>query len=228
MRKKQNYILKGIFNNMKKSIVIILAIYFVCLMGCSSGVETVTIKTSMGDMVVELYNSTPEHKENFLKLVEENFYDSLLFHRVMQGFMIQGGDPNSKNAPPNVRLGAGGPGYTIPAEIGAPHFKGTLAAARTPDVSNPERRSSGSQFYIVQGINVTDQVLSSAETQFGIKYNESQKKKYKEIGGYPMLDGQYTVFGEVIKGMDVIDKIAAVKTVPGDRPVEDVWMIIEK
>lgn len=213
---------------MKKSIWFLSMIFLACLIGCSSGSETVTIKTPMGDMVVELYESTPQHKENFLKLVEENYYDSLLFHRVMQGFMIQGGDPNSKNAPSNVQLGTGGPGYTIPAEIGAPHFKGALASARTPDTGNPQRSSSGSQFYIVQGVPVTDELLDTAESQFGIKYNATQREKYKKVGGYPMLDGQYTVFGEVISGMDVIDKIAAVQVKPGNRPVEDVWMIIRK
>lgn len=213
---------------MQKSIWLAMLFFVVCFIGCSTGPETATIKTPMGDMVVELYESTPLHKENFLKLVDENFYDSLLFHRVMQGFMIQGGDPNSRNAPPNVQLGVGGPGYTIPAEIGAPHFKGALASARTPDAGNPERSSSGSQFYIVQGVEVTDQLLDMAERQFGIKYNEAQREKYKKLGGYPMLDGQYTVFGEVISGMEVIDKIAAVQVKPGNRPVEDVWMIIER
>jgi peptidyl-prolyl cis-trans isomerase B (cyclophilin B) len=182
----------------------------------------------MGDIVIELYDSTPEHKKNFLKLVDENFYDSLLFHRVMSGFMVQGGDPNSRNAGPNDRLGAGGPGYTIPAEIGAPHFKGTLAAARQGDAVNPRRESSGSQFYLVQGNPVSDQMLDNIERQYGLKYNQTQRQKYLEVGGTPQLDGQYTVFGEVVKGLDVIDKIAAVRTNQADRPLEDVWMLITR
>lgn len=213
---------------MKNKLWIIYAFLVLLLASCNQGNERVTIETPMGEMVVELYNSTPKHKENFLNLVEENFYDSLLFHRVIQGFMIQGGDPNSKNAPATVNLGAGGPGYTIEEEIGAPHFRGTLAAARQSDAVNPQRNSSGSQFYIVQGTAVTDQQLNMAEQRFGIKYNDSQREKYKKIGGTPMLDGQYTVFGEVVSGMDVIDKIAAVQTRSGDRPVEDVWMKIKK
>lgn len=155
----------------------------------------VLLKTTMGDMKIKLYNETPLHRDNFIKLVNEKFYDGLLFHRVIKNFMIQGGDPESKNAPAGKRLGSGGPGYTIPAEI-LPQFKhkkGALAAARLGDQMNPKRESSGSQFYIVQNA--------------------------------PHLDGQYTVFGEVIEGLEIIDKIANVKTAPGDRPVEDVKII---
>lgn len=213
------------FNNY---FLLLLVVVTLAANGCKSGPERVRIETSMGDMVVELYESTPQHKENFLKLVEESFYDSLLFHRVIRGFMVQGGDPKSRNASPTAQLGAGGPGYTIPAEIGAPHFKGTLAAARQGDMVNPNRESSGSQFYIVHGSPVSDQMLDNIEKQFGYKYNEAQRQKYQELGGTPQLDGQYTVFGEVVEGMDVIDKIANVRTRQGDRPVEDVWMKINK
>jgi peptidyl-prolyl cis-trans isomerase B (cyclophilin B) len=213
---------------MNKYLWILVVLVFISIIGCKSGPELVNIKTPMGDIVIELYDSTPEHKKNFLKLVDENFYDSLLFHRVMSGFMVQGGDPNSRNAGPNERLGAGGPGYTIPAEIGAPHFKGTLAAARQGDAVNPRRESSGSQFYLVQGNPVSDQMLDNIERQYGLKYNQTQRQKYLEVGGTPQLDGQYTVFGEVVKGLDVIDKIAAVRTNQADRPLEDVWMLITR
>ena len=158
----------------------------------------VLLKTTMGDMKIKLYNETPLHRDNFIKLVNEKFYDGLLFHRVIKNFMIQGGDPESKDAPAGKRLGSCGPGYTIPAEI-LPQFKhkkGAVAAARLGDQMNPKRASSGSQFYIVHNAN-----------------------------GTPHLDGQYTVFGEVIEGLDIIDKIANVKTAPGDRPVEDVKII---
>ena len=138
--------------------------------------------------------------------------------------MIQGGDPESRGADANKRLGGGGPGYTIPAEIGAPHFKGTLAAARTGDAMNPERASSGSQFYIVQGRKIGETQLQNFASRGGYSYNPAQIEKYMELGGTPGLDNQYTVFGEVIEGMEVIDKIAAVQTKPGDRPLEDVKM----
>ncbi len=184
------------------------------------------IETAYGDMTVELYNSTPIHRDNFVKLVNEGFYKDLLFHRVINGFMIQGGDPQSKNAAPGQRLGSGGPGYTIPAEIGAPHYKGTLAAARTGGPSNPEKRSSGSQFYIVHGTAQTAAALNRMAQQKGIAYNEAQIAKYTEVGGTPALDNDYTVYGEVIKGLEVIDKIAAVQKDGSDRPLEDVKMNI--
>ena len=183
------------------------------------------ISTDMGDMKFELYNSTPKHKANFIKLAKEGFYDGLLFHRVIKDFMIQGGDPQSKDAAPEARLGGGGPGYLIDAEIGAPHFKGTLAAARTGGAGNPEKKSSGSQFYIVEGTTVTDALLDKIEVQKGIKYNAAQREKYKKLGGTPFLDNDYTVFGEIVDGMDVISKIGAVKT-QMDRPLKDVKMKI--
>ena len=204
----------------------LLVASIICIPGCSDSPTYVIIETEFGDMKIELYDSTPKHKENFIKLAKESFYDDLLFHRVISGFMVQGGDPNSRGAAPEVRLGSGGPGYQIDAEIGAPHFKGTLAAARTGDGANPERKSSGSQFYIVHGRAVSDQELNAKEASEGFKYNESQRAKYKEVGGAPMLDLAYTVFGEVVEGLEVVDKIAAVKTQPGDRPVKDVLMKI--
>jgi peptidyl-prolyl cis-trans isomerase B (cyclophilin B) len=186
----------------------------------------VEIETEMGTMKVMLYDETPLHRDNFIKLVEEGFYDGLLFHRVIKDFMIQGGDPNSRDAPQGQGLGSGGPGYKIDAEIGAPHIKGTLAAARTGGASNPQKQSSGSQFYIVQGRKFTDPGLNALENQKGIKYNEAQRALYKERGGAAELDMEYTVFGEVVEGMDVIDKIAVVETDRGNRPVKDVTMKI--
>ncbi len=182
------------------------------------------IETDMGTMKVKLYNSTPQHRDNFIKLASEGFYDDLLFHRVIKGFMVQGGDPESKGAPLNKSLGAGGPGYTIPAEISAMHIKGALSAARQGDAVNPEKRSSGSQFYVVQGKPQSSAQLDNFERQKKIKYPPAIRKLYEELGGTPFLDQDYTVFGEVVEGMDVIDKIANVKTQPGDRPVEDVKM----
>ncbi len=182
------------------------------------------IETDYGNIKVKLYNDTPLHRDNFIKLAEEGFYDGLLFHRVMGGFMIQGGDPDSKTAQPGQRLGAGGLGYLVDAEIGHIHTKGALAAARTGGPQNPEKKSSSCQYYIVQGKPVTAAQLDMMEQQKGIKYNEAQRKKYLEEGGAPFLDMDYTVYGEVVEGLDVVDKIAAVKTAPGDRPIEDVRM----
>lgn len=190
--------------------------------------NVVIIETNMGTMKVRLFDSTPGHKKNFLKLVDEGFYNGLLFHRVINGFMIQGGDPESKGAAQDKPLGMGGPGYTIPAEIGAPHFKGILAAARQGDQVNPERASSGSQFYIVQGKPLTDEELDAFERSKKIKYTDAQRKKYKELGGTPMLDMEYTAFGEVIEGLDVLDKIAGTPTDPRDRPQTDVIMQVKR
>lgn len=185
--------------------------------------HVVLISTSLGDMKVKLYDSTPKHRDNFLKLAQENFYDSLLFHRVIPNFMIQGGDPLSKNAAPGVPLGSGDNGYTIPAEFvdSLFHKKGAICAART---ENPEKASSGCQFYIVQGQVLTNEQVSMMEQQRGIILSEKQKQLYTTVGGSPWLDKGYTVFGEVIEGLDVIDKIAAVKTAPGDRPLQDVYI----
>ncbi len=189
----------------------------------------VELETKYGTMVIELSNATPLHRDNFLKLVEEGYYNDLLFHRVINGFMIQGGDPNSRGAAPNIPLGTGGPSYRIPAEFvdDLVHVKGALAAARMGDNVNPKKESSGSQFYIVQGRTVTAQQLESFENQKNFHYSPEQKKLYLEVGGTPFLDRDYTVFGRVIKGLDVIDKIAAVQTQRGDRPVEDVKMKIK-
>lgn len=241
----------------------------------------VEIKTSLGDIVVSLYNETPKHRDNFIKLVKEGYYDGVLFHRVIKNFMVQTGDGNSKTAKQDDVLGAGDPGYTIDAEIVYPKFfhkRGALAAARTGDEVNPERRSSGSQFYIVTGEKYTTSQLASMEKNLvnmkknsifsklvnerrqeiikmqqqgdslGLKELEhelvalteaeyskdpavltpEQREAYTTVGGTPHLDGSYTVFGEVVKGMDVVDKIQNVKTGRNDRPVEDVRIISMK
>ena len=237
----------------------------------------VTIKTSLGDITVMLYDETPRHRDNFIKLAKEGFYDGTLFHRVIKNFMIQGGDPQSIDAPAGMPLGTGGPGYNIPAEI-LPQFihkRGALAAARQGDEVNPERESSGSQFYIVWGqkynegqmkqlakqlqmqaeqqtfnrlaaehrkeimdlrrnrdqaglMDLQNDLIAQtkammAEQSFGL--TPTQIEAYTTIGGTPHLDGQYTVFGEVTEGLDIVGKIQEVKTLRGDRPKEDVKII---
>lgn len=192
----------------------------------------VLVQTSMGNMVLRLNDSTPGHRDNFIRLVRKHFYDSVLFHRVIKGFMIQAGDPDSKRADSGKALGSGGPKYTIPAEIRKDlfHRKGMLAAARTGDNVNPERKSSGSQFYIVQGRVFTDQSLDSVETYRlkGRKIPAEHREVYKTLGGAPHLDQNYTIFGELVKGMEVLDAIAATPTSKGvdrDRPLTNVRII---
>jgi cyclophilin family peptidyl-prolyl cis-trans isomerase len=186
----------------------------------------VEVNTPYGKMIIQLSDETPLHRDNFMKLVEEHFYDSLLFHRVIRGFMIQGGDPGSKGASPQARLGSGGPGYQVDAEFrtSLAHTKGALCAARMGDGANPQKKSSGSQFYIVQGNKATDAILDGIEARKGFRYTAEQREQYKKVGGTPQLDQDYTVFGMVIEGVDVIDQIANAKTLPGDRPEQDVWM----
>lgn len=186
----------------------------------------VEIQTSVGKIVVQLFDETPLHRDNFIRLVETEFYDSLLFHRVIRGFMIQGGDPNSKGASKETRLGSGGPGYQVDAEFRADkvHVKGALCAARMSDGVNPLKKSSGSQFYIVQGNKASDSILDGIEARKGFRYTTTQREAYKYIGGTPQLDQDYTVFGIVVEGLDVVDAIAGVKTGTGDRPEVDVWM----
>jgi len=184
----------------------------------------ISMETNYGAMTIRLYDGTPKHRDNFIKLAEQGYFDGLLFHRVIDGFMIQGGDPNSKNAKPGARLGSGGPGYTVPAEFTEEyaHVKGALAAARTGGPSNPKKASSGSQFYIVHGQKATEDVIESMETRKGIKYTEEAKAAYINNGGTPFLDQDYTVFGIVEKGLDIVDKIAGVETDGSDRPKKDV------
>jgi len=194
---------------------------------CEKGPRTVLIETEYGNMKAILYDETPQHRDNFIKLASEGFYDDLLFHRIIPGFMIQGGDPDSKGAAPAARLGGGGPGHTIPAEFvdSKVHIRGALAAARTGQ-NNPEKRSSGSQFYIVQGQKFQDQQMQFFQQSKNL--SPEQVQAYKEKGGRPDLDREYTVFGELIEGFDVLDKIAVVQTNPQtNRPVQDVKMKVQ-
>lgn len=237
---------------------------------------TVLITTTMGDIKVRLYDETPKHRDNFMKLVSENYYDSILFHRVIKNFMVQTGDPTSKTAGPDTPLGSGDPSYTIEAEIDYPKFfhkYGALAAARTSDQINPERRSSGSQFYIVTGNKytvgqlaqmeqrMTQQAMQDYFQKLTAEYQDTIKSFYKSgdkeglealrqeliakteanvkpvkmteeavaayttVGGTPHLDGTYTVFGEVLEGMDVVEKIQNSVTGKNDRPVEDIRIL---
>lgn len=184
----------------------------------------IELQTSMGNIKIKLYKDTPLHRDNFVKLVSKGFYNGVLFHRVIKDFMIQGGDPESINAPADKHLGGGGPDYKIPAEILPNHLhkKGALAAART---ENPQKESSGSQFYIVQGQIWDDARLNAVQERSGIRYSQEEKDMYKTIGGTAQLDGSYTVFGEVVEGLDIVDAIAAVDTNASDRPVTDVKII---
>ncbi len=211
---------------MKKITILAVLVVILFASGCDVGKRRAVIQTNFGDITIELSDSTPIHRDNFIKLVNDGFYDGLLFHRVIKDFMIQGGDPESKNAPADKRLGMSGPGYTIQPEItGMLHYRGALASARKGPKGNPD---SGSQFYLVQGKrNLTEQDLEKAENYNKLSYTEEQKAKYLKEGGYPFLDNNYTVFGYVIDGMDVIDKIAAVKKTVGDRPEENITMKIK-
>lgn len=185
----------------------------------------VTISTQFGDMKILLYEKTPKHRQNFLKLAKEGFYNNLLFHRVIKNFMIQGGDPDSKNAPAGAQLGAGrsAPKYRVDAEF-LPEFfhkKGVIAAARD---DNEQKASSSTQFYIVQGKKLNDIEIESSKKRSGAVYTDEQVKIYKEIGGTPFLDQNYTVYGEVVQGIETIDKIAQVAKDGNDRPEKDVQM----
>lgn len=215
---------------MKKILFLIAVSIFIIpnLMAQENNSVKVKISTSVGDIKIMLYDKTPQHKANFIKLIKENFYDGLLFHRVIPGFMIQGGDPDSKNAKPKAHLGNGGPDYTIPYEYDPEYFhkRGALAAARMPDEVNPEKASSGSQFYIAQGKVYGDAELDQIEIRMGVTFIPEQREVYKSVGGIPFLDRNYTVFGEVYEGMDVIDEIAVMDRDELDRPKEDVKMTI--
>ena len=197
--------------------------------------QKMKIETTEGDITLKLYDETPLHRDNFIKLVKSKFYDGVLFHRAIDEFMIQGGDPNSKNAKPDTMLGDGDVGHTIPAEFRTPqryHKRGVLAAAREGDDTNPEKASSGCQFYIVVGKQFTDDELDMMEeskiekhghaNDSTYKYSDQARADYTTIGGTPHLDGNYTVFGEVLTGMEVVDKIAKARTNRSDRPREDI------
>lgn len=263
-----------------KSILIIAVSVITMAASCSSDKDyLVTIKTPYGDMKAILYDETPLHKENFISLVKDGFYDSLLFHRVIKDFMIQGGDPNSKNAPAGTPLGSGGPGYQVPAEFQKHliHEKGALSAARQGDKMNPKKESSGSQFYIVHGkvwdegeltvdmnmcgmaaremmanpaydsikqillnvydnegpdgygkklIEIKDYIAKEMNVKVDKDFPAERLPIYTSIGGAPHLDDEYTVFGKVIEGLDVIDKIAAQPVGRGDRPASNITMVV--
>jgi len=202
--------------------------YFIFIMtSCQLNAQTTyTIETNLGKIQIKLYDETPLHKENFEKLVATQLYDSVLFHRIIKGFMIQTGNPATKPGfdPKTSEID---PEYTIPAEFVPEYFhkKGALAAARTGDAVNPEKRSSSSQFYIVQGRTFINDELDQIEDQMGIKFSPLQRGIYTAIGGTPFLDQNYTVFGEVVKGMEVVDAIAAVPTDYRDFPEVDVRIL---
>ena len=215
------------------SVNAVLGAAFVITKFLEKNSSEVSLQTIGGDIVVKLYNETPKHRDNFLKLVKEGTYDGVLFHRVIQNFMIQGGDPNSRNAKKGEMLGNGELGYTLPAEFvpSLYHKKGALAAARQADQVNPEKRSSSCQFYIVQGEKWDAEKLKRVETSMGKSFTKEQAEVYATLGGTPFLDGDYTVFGEVVEGLEVVDKIAAVACGSMNRPLEDVKMkmsIIER
>lgn len=200
----------------------------------TAGNVRVKIQTRLGDIVLRLYDATPIHRDNFVKLVKEGYYNGTLFHRVIKDFMIQGGDPDSKGASAEKQLGDGSPAYTLEAEIkdGLYHKRGALAAAREGDSVNPERRSSGSQFYIVWGRTFSSRQIEYLSEKMKKDHPETggmtemQQLLYSTVGGTPHLDGQYTVFGEVEEGLDVVDKIQSSPTGPNDRPIDDIEMII--
>jgi cyclophilin family peptidyl-prolyl cis-trans isomerase len=217
---------------MKKTFGTILLLMLISFMTACGQVSSGTpelkflIKTSMGDIKLKLYNDTPKHRDNFLKLVNSGWYNSSIFHRVINNFMIQGGGKfNTADSSWTEDVG-----YTIPAEISDNHyhFKGVLAAARMPDQVNPQKESSGCQFYIVKGKPLTDAEIDAVQKRSGRIYTSQQREVYKTIGGTPHLDGGYTAFGEVYEGLDVIDKISAVKTGPGDKPLKNMIFSISQ
>jgi len=210
------------------SIVSMVMIFFLLSLPSraqSSQEETrIKIETSLGDMLIKLYNETPAHRDNMIKLINEGFYRDQLFHRVIKDFMIQGGDPHSTGAEKGQRLGMGGPGYTIPAEFNKNliHKKGALAAARKGDAVNPEQASSGSQFYLVQGRVLTPEEITILSQRGRASFTEESARVYTTLGGTPHLDGAYTVFGEIVEGMEVLDSIASRPVDTYNRPLEDV------
>lgn len=215
---------------MKKFLLLILSSCFLSAFAVKPEFQYVKITTSKGECIIRLYNETPLHRDNFIKLAREGYYNGTLFHRVIKSFMIQGGDPDSRYAQPDSLLGEGGPGYTIPAEFKPDlfHKKGVLAAAREGDDVNPAKASSGSQFYIVQGKVFTDSMLNVLEEKrLKFKIPEDQRQVYKTVGGTPHLDRNYTVYGEVVKGLEMIDTIAGEPTEKANRPVNDIKMSIK-
>lgn len=213
---------------MKKILAVLLSV-FIAFSALAKGPKNqyVRIKTGYGECIIRLYNETPKHRDNFIKLVKKGFYNGTLFHRVIQNFMIQGGDPDSKAAKPGQVLGDGDVGYTVPAEFRDSlfHKRGVLAAARD---DNPAKASSGCQFYLVEGKRFTDEDLDKLEqTRLkGRKIPAWQRDWYKSVGGTPHLDQNYTVYGEVVSGLDMVDRIAGVKKDERDRPIVDIPMTV--
>lgn len=206
---------------MKRSILLTLTLTFLFMMELDAQKQTkVLIHTDMGDIKVALYNDTPLHRDNFVKLVKEGFYNGSPFHRVIKNFMVQGGGAPAGKTEVSNKV----PAEFVPAHI---HKKGALAAARLPDQVNPKKESSGSQFYLVQGTKIPADQLNQFDAKRKVKYTAEQRTIYTTVGGTPFLDGDYTVFGEVIEGMDVIDKIAAVQTAPGDKPLKEIKMTMK-
>ncbi len=213
---------------MKIRIILMVLFLIGTLSSCKPKDPVYVVETTMGNIQIKLYEKTPLHKANFEKLVSEHYYDGVQFHRVIQHFMIQSGNAETKNLASGERpKGNGEPMHTIAPEFVSEYYhkRGVLAAAREGDDTNPEKRSSGSQFYIVQGRTYTENELNDLEYHYGIKYPSIQRETYKKMGGTPFLDHNYTVFGEVIDGMDVVDKIAAVATGAGDWPIHEVRII---
>jgi cyclophilin family peptidyl-prolyl cis-trans isomerase len=214
---------------MKKLFTLFLSLCLVSAFATKPKNQYVKIATSKGTVIIRLYNETPLHRDNFIKLAKAGVYNGTLFHRVIKAFMIQGGDPDSKNAKPDSALGNGSLGYTVPAEFRDSlfHKKGVLAAAREGDTSNPTKASSSCQFYIVQGKIWTDSLLNIVEEKrLKFKIPEWQRQVYKTIGGSPHLDRSYTVYGEVVKGLEMVDEIANEPTGVGDRPKTDIKMMV--
>jgi len=206
---------------MKRSLLLTLTLIFLFMVELDAQKTTkVLIHTYLGDITVALYNDTPKHRDNFIRLAKDGFYNGSPFHRVIKGFMIQGGGPPAGVPEMSDRV----PAEFVPAHI---HKKGALCAARMGDQVNPKKESSGSQFYIVQGEKATAEQLNQYDQKRTVKYTPEQRTTYTTIGGTPFLDGDYTVFGEVVAGMDVIDKIAAVQTAAGDKPVKEIKMTMK-
>ncbi len=223
-------------DNMVRKLMIGIAIcaLSVCMASAQTTTAEVLLETTAGNIRIALYDETPLHRDNFLKLTKEHEYDSLLFHRVIKDFMIQGGDIKSRHAQPGQRLGSGSYDYTVEAEFRLPgifHRRGAVAMAREGDRTNPERRSSSTQFYIVWGRKYSDAQLDriqerlDATTQGAVKLTPEMREMYKTVGGTPHLDGQYSVFGEVVEGMDVLERIQQAPTDPNDRPLEDIRIL---
>lgn len=221
-----------------RTLILGLSVLVLAAVSCGQKTEKETVmvvETTMGTVEFKLYNETPLHRDNFIRLAEEHYFDSLLFHRVIDNFVIQGGDPNSKYAVPGQELGDGEPDWRVPAEFrldkGIFHHKGVVNAAREGDDTNPDRESCASQFCFMMGSPMTDEQLDRAQARLDrqtggtVKLTPEMREVYKRVGGSPHLDGQYTVFGEVVSGMEVLEAIQKVATDANDRPLEDVRML---